>query len=155
MRPEQPHKLIADNKRARFDYYVEDTYEAGIVLTGTEVKSLRLGRATIGESYVSPENGEVWLINCYIPEYGPASQFNHEPRRKRKLLLKEREINKLFGAVDRDGRTVVPLKMFFNERGMVKLVIALAKGKKDHDKRDATKNADWKREQSRIMRDRG
>jgi SsrA-binding protein len=155
MRPEQPHKLIADNKRASFDYYVEDTYDAGIVLTGTEVKSLRLGRATIGESYVSPENGEVWLINCYIPEYGPASQFNHEPRRKRKLLLKEREINKLFGAVDRDGRTVVPLKMFFNERGMVKLVIALAKGKKDHDKRDATKNAEWKREQSRIMRDRG
>ena len=155
MRPEQPRKLIADNKRARFDYYVEDTYDAGVVLTGTEVKSLRLGRSTIGESYVSPENGEVWLINCYIPEYGPASQFNHEPRRKRKLLLKEREINKLFAAVDRDGRTVVPLKMFFNERGMVKLEIALAKGKKDHDKRDATKNADWKREQSRIMRDRG
>jgi SsrA-binding protein len=155
MRPVQTLKLIADNKRARFDYYVEDTYDAGIVLTGTEVKSLRLGRATIGESYVSPENGEVWLINCYIPEYGPASQFNHEPRRKRKLLLKEREINKLFGAVDRDGRTVVPLKMFFNERGMVKLEIALAKGKKDHDKREATKNSEWKREQSRIMRDRG
>lgn len=155
MRPEQPRKLIADNRRARFDYYVEDTYEAGLVLTGTEVKSLRLGRATIGESYASPENGEVWLVNCYIPEYGPASQFNHEPRRKRKLLLKEREINKLFGAVDREGRTVVPLKLFFNERGMVKLEIALAKGKKEHDKRDATKNAEWKREQSRIMRDRG
>ena len=155
MRPEQPRKLISDNKRARFDYYVEDTYEAGLVLTGTEVKSLRLGRANIAESYASPENGEVWLVNSYIPEYGPASRFNHEPRRKRKLLLKEREINKLFGAVDRDGRTVVPLKLFFNERGMVKLEIALAKGKKEHDKRDATKDRDWKREQSRLMRDRG
>jgi SsrA-binding protein len=155
MRPEQPRKLIADNKRARFDYYVEDTYEAGLVLTGTEVKSLRLGRANIAESYASPENGEVWLINSYIPEYGPASRFNHEPRRKRKLLLKEREINKLFGAVDRDGRTVVPLKLFFNERGMVKLEIALAKGKKDHDKRDSTKEREWKREQGRLMRERG
>jgi SsrA-binding protein len=155
MRPVQISKLIADNKRARFDYYVEDTYDAGLVLTGTEVKSLRLGRANIAESYASPENGEVWLINSYIPEYGPASRFNHEPRRKRKLLLKEREINKLFGAVDRDGRTVVPLKLYFNERGMVKLEIALAKGKKDHDKRDSTKEREWKREQGRIMRDRG
>lgn len=155
MRPEQARKLIADNKRARFDYYVEDTYEAGLVLTGTEVKSLRLGRANIAESYASPENGEIWLINSYIPEYGPASRFNHEPRRKRKLLLREREINKLFGAVDRDGRTVVPLKLFFNERGMVKLEVALAKGKKEHDKRDATKDREWKREQSRLMRDRG
>jgi SsrA-binding protein len=155
MRPEQARKLIADNKRARFDYYVEDTYEAGLVLTGTEVKSLRLGRANIAESYASPENGEVWLINSYIPEYGPASRFNHEPRRKRKLLLKEREINKLFGAVDREGRTVVPLKLFFNERGMVKLEIGLAKGKKDHDKRDSTKEREWKREQGRLLRDRG
>jgi SsrA-binding protein len=155
MRPQQARKLIADNKRARFDYYVEDTYEAGLVLTGTEVKSLRLGRANIAESYASPENGEIWLINSYIPEYGPASRFNHEPRRQRKLLLREREINKLFGAVDRDGRTVVPLKLFFNERGMVKLEVALAKGKKEHDKRDATKDREWKREQSRLMRDRG
>jgi SsrA-binding protein len=155
MRPEQPRKLIADNKRARFDYYVEDVYEAGLVLSGTEVKSLRLGRANIAESYASPENGEVWLINAYIPEYGPASRFNHEPRRKRKLLLKEREINKLFGAVDRDGRTVVPLKLYFNERGMVKLEIALAKGKKAHDKRDSTKEREWKVEQGRLMRERG
>jgi SsrA-binding protein len=155
MRPEQPRKLIADNKRARFDYLIEDVYEAGLVLSGTEVKSLRLGRANIAESYASPENGEVWLINAYIPEYGPASRFNHEPRRKRKLLLKEREINKLFGAVDRDGRTVVPLKLFFNERGMVKLEIALAKGKKAHDKRDSTKEREWKVEQGRLMRDRG
>jgi SsrA-binding protein len=155
MRPEQPRKLIADNKRARFDYYVEDVYEAGLVLSGTEVKSLRLGRANIAESYASPENGEVWLINAYIPEYGPASRFNHEPRRKRKLLLKEREINKLFGAVDRDGRTVVPLKLYFNERGMVKLEIALAKGKKAHDKRDSTKEREWKVEQGRLLRERG
>jgi len=155
MRPEQPRKLIAENKRARFDYYIEDTYEAGLVLTGTEVKSLRLGRANIAESYASPEHGEVWLINSYVPEYGPASRFNHEPRRKRKLLLREREINKLFAAVDREGRTVVPLKLYFNERGMVKLELALAKGKKDHDKRDSTKVREWKREQGRLLRDRG
>jgi SsrA-binding protein len=155
MRPVQIHKLIADNKRARFDYYIEDTYEAGLVLTGTEVKSLRLGRANIAESYASPENNEVWLINSYVPEYGPASRFNHEPRRKRKLLLRAREVNKLFGAVNREGRTIVPLKLYFNERGMVKLELALAKGKKDHDKRDTTKEREWKREQGRLMRDRG
>jgi len=155
MRPEQIRKLIAENKRARFDYYIEDTYEAGLVLTGTEVKSLRLGRANIAESYASPEHGEVWLINSYVPEYRPASRFNHEPRRKRKLLLREREINKLFAAVDREGRTVVPLKLYFNERGMVKLELALAKGKKDHDKRDSTKEREWKREQGRLLRDRG
>ncbi|GBF58813.1 SsrA-binding protein [Candidatus Phycosocius bacilliformis] len=155
MRPEQPRKLIADNKRARFDYFIEDVYEAGLVLSGTEVKSLRAGRANIAESYASPEAGEVWLINSYIPEYGPASRFNHEPRRKRKLLLRQREINKLFAAVDREGRTVVPLKLYFNDRGMVKLELALAKGKKAHDKRDTTKEREWKREQGRLMRDRG
>jgi SsrA-binding protein len=155
MRPEQPRKLIADNKRARFDYFIEDVYEAGLVLSGTEVKSLRAGRANIAESYASPEAGEVWLINSYIPEYGPASRFNHEPRRKRKLLLRQREINKLFAAVDREGRTVVPLKLYFNDRGMVKLELALAKGKKAHDKRDTTKEREWKREQGRLLRDRG
>ncbi|WP_284360357.1 SsrA-binding protein SmpB [Candidatus Phycosocius spiralis] len=148
-------KLIADNKRARFDYYIEHTYEAGLVLTGTEVKSLRLGRANIGESYASPENNEVWLINSYVPEYGPASRFNHEPRRKRKLLLRAREVNQLYAAVNREGRTIVPLKLYFNERGLVKLELALAKGKKDHDKRDTTKEREWKREQGRLMRDRG
>lgn len=155
MRPEQPRKLIADNKRARFDYFIEDVYEAGLVLSGTEVKSLRAGRANIAESYASPEAGEVWLINSYIPEYGPASRLNHEPRRKRKLLLRQREINKLFAAVDREGRTVVPLKLYFNDRGMVKLELALAKGKKAHDKRDTTKEREWKREQGRLLRDRG
>ncbi|MEN9856203.1 MAG: hypothetical protein RL186_524 [Pseudomonadota bacterium] len=155
MRPEQPRKLIADNRRARFDYFVEDVYEAGLVLTGTEVKSLRLGRANIAESYASPENGEMWLINAYIPEYGPASRFNHEPKRKRKLLLRGREIKKLLTGVEREGRTVVPLKLFFNERGRVKLELAIAKGKKDHDKRDTTKEREWKREQGRLMRDRG
>ncbi len=148
-------KLVAENRRARFDYLLEETFEAGLQLTGTEVKALREGRANIAESYASPETGELFLINAYIPEYGPASQFNHAPRRPRKLLVKKRELNKLIGAVDREGRTIVPLKLYFNERGRAKLEIALAKGKKAHDKRAATKDRDWKRDQARLMRDRG
>jgi SsrA-binding protein len=155
MATEQARKMIAENRRARFDYAIEDVYEAGLVLTGTEVKSLRLGRANIAESYASPEKGGLYLINSYVPEYGPASRFNHEPRRPRKLLLKEREINKLFAAVEREGRAIVPLKLYFNERGLAKLELALAKGKKAHDKRDATKDREWKVEQGRLMRDRG
>jgi SsrA-binding protein len=154
-KPDLPRKLVAENRRARFDYAVEDVFEAGLVLTGTEVKALRMGRANIAESYASPEDGGLWLINSYIPEYGPASRFNHEPRRKRKLLMKLRELNKLFGAVEREGRTIVPLKLYFNERGRAKLEIALAKGKKAHDKRDTAKDRDWKREQGRLMRDKG
>ncbi|MFZ4122321.1 MAG: SsrA-binding protein SmpB [Caulobacterales bacterium] len=148
-------KLIADNRRARFDYFIEETLEAGIVLSGTEVKALRAGRATISESYASPEKGELYLINAYIPEYNPASQFNHEPRRPRKLLVHKRQLNKLFGAVEREGRTLVPLKLYFNDRGRAKLEIALAKGKKIHDKRAASKDRDWKKEQGRLMRDKG
>lgn len=144
--------MIADNRRARFDYMLEDTYEAGLVLTGTEVKALRMGRANIAESYASPEDGGLWLINSYIPEYSPASRFNHEPRRKRKLLLRQREMNKLFAAVEREGRTIVPVKLYFNDRGRAKLEIALAKGKKAHDKRDTAKDRDWKREQGRLLR---
>lgn len=148
-------KLVAENRRARFDYLIEETMEAGIQLLGTEVKALRSGRANIAESYASPEKGELWLINAYIPEYAPAAQFNHEPRRPRKLLVKSRELKKLVGAVEREGRTIAPLKLYFNDRGVAKLEIALAKGKKAHDKREASKDRDWKRQQARLIRDRG
>lgn len=148
-------KIIADNRRARFDYFIEETLEAGVQLLGTEVKALREGRATIAESYASPERGELFLINSYIPEYNPASQFNHEPRRPRKLLVKKRELNKLMAAVEREGRTLVPLKLYFNERGRAKLEIALAKGKKVADKRATEKARDWKREQGRLLREKG
>ncbi len=148
-------KMIAENRRARFDYMLEDTFEAGIMLTGTEVKACRLGRATITESYASPERGELYLINANILEYGPANRFNHEPRRPRKLLVHKRQLNRLFGAVEREGRTIIPLKLYFNDRGIAKLEIALAKGKKLHDKRAASKDRDWKREQGRLMRDKG
>jgi SsrA-binding protein len=147
--------LIAENRRARFDYMIEDVLEAGLVLSGTEVKALRAGRANIAESYASPEKGELFLINSYIPEYGPASQFNHPPRRPRKLLVRKRELHKLMIAVDREGRTIVPLKLYFNEKGRAKLELALAKGKKLADKRASSKDRDWKRQQARLMRDRG
>ncbi len=148
-------KLIAENRRARFDYFLESTFEAGMVLTGTEVKALRLGRANIAESYAATEGDEIVLVNAHIPEYGPANRFNHEPRRPRKLLLHRREIDKLLGAVRRDGRTLIPTKLYFNDKGFVKLELALAKGKKVHDKREATAERDWKRQQGRLMRDKG
>jgi SsrA-binding protein len=148
-------KLVAEHRRARFDYLIEETMEAGIMLLGTEVKALRNGRANIAESYASPERGELFLINSYIPEYGPASQFNHDPRRPRKLLVHKRQLSKLMGSVNREGRTIVPLKLYFNERGRAKLEIAIARGKKAHDKREATKDRDWKRQQARLMRDKG
>jgi SsrA-binding protein len=150
-----PRKLIAENRRARFDYFLEQVYEAGLSLTGTEVKALREGRANIAESYAATEGREVVLINAYIPEYGPANRFNHDPRRPRKLLLHRREIDRMLGAVQRDGRTLVPTKLYFNDKGRVKLELALAKGKKAHDKREAVAERDWKREQGRLMRDRG
>jgi SsrA-binding protein len=148
-------KLVAENRRARFDYLIEETFEAGISLLGSEVKALRAGRANIAESYASPERGELFLVNAYIPEYAPAARFNHEPRRARKLLVRKRELNKLMGAVERDGRTLVPLKLYFNERGRAKLELALARGKKTHDKREALKDRDWKRQQGRLLRDKG
>jgi SsrA-binding protein len=147
--------LIAENRRARFDYFLEQTYEAGLSLTGTEVKALREGRANIAESYASAEGRDLVLINAYIPEYGPANQFNHDPRRPRRLLLHRKEIDKMLGAVQRDGRTLVPTKLYFNDKGRVKLELALAKGKKAHDKREVEAARDWKREQGRLMRDRG
>ena len=148
-------KLVAENRRARFDYFIEDTVEAGLSLTGTEVKSLRNGRANIAESYAAAEGREIVLINAHIPEYGPANRFNHEPRRPRKLLLHRKEIDKLLGRVQRDGRTLVPMRLYFNDRGRVKLELALATGKKARDKRATIAERDWKREQGRLLRDKG
>jgi SsrA-binding protein len=152
---ENGHTLIAENRRARFDYFLEQSFEAGLSLTGTEVKALRLGRANIAESYAAIEGREIVLINAYIPEYGPANRFNHDPRRPRKLLLHRREIDKMLGAVQRDGRTLAPTRLYFNDKGRVKLELSLAKGKKAHDKREASAERDWKREQGRLLRDRG
>ncbi|MGE7204614.1 SsrA-binding protein SmpB [Sphingomonas sp. NPDC019816] len=148
-------KIVAENRRARFDYSIETTYEAGIALTGTEVKSLRFGEGSIAESYAEVRGEEVWLVNSNVPEFSHGNRFNHEAKRPRKLLLHEREINKLHGAVAREGMTLVPLMIYFNSRGRAKVELALAKGKKAHDKRDAIKERDWKREQGRILRDRG
>ena len=148
-------KPIAENRRARFDYFLEDSVEAGLVLTGTEVKSLRVGRANIAESYAAVEGREIVLINADIPPYGHANRFNHEPRRPRKLLLHRKQIDKLISSVQRDGRTLIPVKLYFNEKGTAKLEIALAKGKKLHEKRESEQGGDWKREQGRLMRDRG
>jgi SsrA-binding protein len=145
-------KTVAENRRARYDYHIEDSYEAGIALTGTEVKSLRFGEGSIGESYAEVNDGEVWLV---IPEFSHGNRFNHEPKRPRKLLLHEREIKKLHGAVAREGMTLVPLSIYFNGRGRAKVELALAKGKKAHDKRETIKERDWKREAARILKDRG
>ena len=148
-----PHqKLIADNRKARFHYAIGDVFEAGIALTGTEVKSLRSGKATIGESYATEHNGEIFLINANIPEYLQANRFNHEPKRPRKLLLHKRQVNKLIGAVQREGMTLVPLKLYFNEKGRAKVELALAKGKQLHDKRETEKKRDWGRDKARLMR---
>lgn len=150
------YKVIADNRRARFDYFLEHPIEAGIVLTGTEVKSLRQGRANIAESYVSIENGdEIALVNADIPIYTKANRFNHEPRRVRKLLLHRKEIGRLMASVQRDGYTMIPTKMYFNDKGLVKIEIALAKGKKIHDKRETEAKRDWQRDKARLMRDKG
>ena len=148
-------KVVAENRRARFDYFVEDRLEAGIELQGTEVKALRGGEGSIAESYATIDAEEVWLINSHIPEYSHGNRMNHEPRRRRKLLLKGREIAKLHGAITRQGLTLVPLSIYFNSNGRAKVELAVARGKKAHDKRDTIKERDWKREQGRIMRARG
>lgn len=150
-----PKTLIAENRRARFNYAIEEDMEAGIQLVGTEVKALREGRANIAEAYVSVESNEAWLINANIPIYAPASQFNHTPTRPRKLLLKRREINVLLGETQRKGRTIVPLKMYFNKVGKAKLLIGIGTGKQNHDKRDVQKKRDWQKQKARIMRDKG
>ena len=147
-------KTVAENRKARFAYEVVDTYEAGLVLTGTEVKSLREGQANIQESYASVEGGEIWLINSYIPEYTQGNRFNHEPRRRRKLLLKKKEMARLAQAVQREGMTMVPLKIYFNEKGRAKMLLAIARGKKLHDKRETEKQRDWAREKGRLLKER-
>ena len=148
-------KVVAENRRARFDYFVEERLEAGLELRGTEVKALRGGEGSIAESYATVEGEEVWLINSHIPEYSHGNRMNHEPRRRRKLLLKGREIAKLHGAITRQGLTLVPLSIYFNSNGRAKVELAVARGKKAHDKRETIKERDWKREQSRLMRQRG
>jgi SsrA-binding protein len=150
-----PRRVIADNRSARHHYTIEDTLEAGIALVGTEVKSLRANKATIGEAYAGPSGTEIFLFNANIPEYLQANRFNHEPRRPRRLLLHKRQINKLIGATQREGYTLVPLKLYFNEQGRAKVELGLGRGKKLHDKRDAEKKRDWERERGRIMRDKG
>ena len=147
--------LVAVNRRARFDYEIEETFEAGIQLVGTEVKSLRAGKANIAESYVSPEDSEVYLINADIPIYTAANRFNHEPKRKRKLLVHGREIARIAQAIERQGRTAIPLKLYFNDRGIAKLEIGIAKGRKTVDKRHAVKERDWNRDKQRLMKERG
>jgi SsrA-binding protein len=152
---ERPRKIVADNRKARFNYEIGEVVEAGIALTGTEVKSLRNGRATIAESYADAKNGEIWLVNANIPEYVQASRFNHAPKRPRKLLLHKRQIHKFAVAVEREGMTIVPLRLFFNEKGRAKIDIALGRGKKLHDKRETDKKRSWDRERSRLMRVKG
>jgi SsrA-binding protein len=154
-KPAPKSNIVADNRKARFNYEIGETFEAGIALTGTEVKSLRNGKATIGESYASAENAGLWLVNADIPEYLQANRFNHDRRRPRRLLLHKRQIAKLAIAIEREGMKVVPLKIYFNEQGRAKVEIALARGKKLHDKRETEKKRDWDREKGRLMRDKG
>ena len=148
-------KTVAENRRARFDYYIDDVLEAGIVLTGTEVKSLRFGEGSIAESYAEVRDGQVWLVNSNVPEFSHGNRFNHVPKRPRKLLLHEREIARLTGAVERKGMTLVPLSIYFNGRGRAKVELALAKGKNAADKRQTVKEREWKREQGRLLREHG
>ena len=148
-------KVVAENRKARFNYFIEDTFEAGLALSGTEVKSLRFGEGSIAESYAEVRDGEVWLVNANIPEFSHGNRFNHEPKRPRKLLLHAREIDRMFGAVERKGMTLVPLSIYFNAKGRAKVELALAKGKQTHDKRQTIKDRDWQRDKARLMRDNG
>lgn len=148
-------RLIADNRKARFNYFIDETLEAGVTLVGTEVKALRAGRGDISEAYGRVDRGELWLVNAHIDEYSAGNRFNHDPRRLRKLLLHKRELRKWIGAVQRSGVTVVPLKMYFNETGKVKVLLGLARGKKSHDKRATIKERDWQRDKARLMRQHG
>jgi SsrA-binding protein len=148
-------KLAAQNRRARHDYFIEDTVEAGVMLLGTEVKSLRAGRASIAESFAAQQGDGLYLINAYIPEYEAANRFNHAPKRARKLLLHRRELGRLLGAVQREGMTLVPLSIYFNDRGIAKVRLGIAKGKRKGDKREAEKERDWSRDRARLLRDRG
>ena len=154
-RSEPGRKVVADNRKARFNYEILDTFEAGLQLLGTEVKSLREGKASIAESYASDDNGELFLINSFIPEYQQAARNNHRPRRPRKLLMHKREINRLMAAIQREGLTLIPLKLYFNAKGVAKLELALGRGKKLHDKRETQKRRDWNKQKARLMREKG
>lgn len=145
----------AENRKARYEYFIDETFEAGLVLAGTEVKSLRAGHANITDAYAAENRGEIFLLNAYIPEYLGGNRFNHEPRRPRKLLLHKREIGKLIGTLNRGGVTLIPLAMYFNDRGRAKVELGVARGKKLHDKRATSKDRDWQREKARVMRARG
>jgi SsrA-binding protein len=151
----KPRRVAAQNRKARHDFFIDDTIEAGIVLAGSEVKALREGRGNIVESYAGPSRGEMFLFNAYIPEYSPAARFNHEPRRPRKLLLHKREATRLNAAVRKKGVTLVPLSIYFNDKGVAKVELALATGKQKHDKREATKTRDWNRQRARLLRSKG
>jgi SsrA-binding protein len=152
--PEKKRRNVAENRRARYDYFIEEDLECGLVLTGSEVKSLRQGKANIAESYAAVEDGELWLINAHIPTYTQAKTFGHEERRKRKLLVHKRELARLAQAVGRQGMTLVPLSLYFNDKGIAKLELGIAKGKNAHDKRATEKKRDWQKQQGRILRDR-
>jgi SsrA-binding protein len=149
-----PARFAAQNRKARHDYFIEETIEAGIVLRGTEVKSLRAGGASIAESYAGPQEGELYLHNAHIPEYAGAKHFTHEPKRSRKLLLRRREVSRLIGAVQRAGVTLIPLSLYFNDRGIAKVQLGLAKGKRKLDKRETEKQRDWQRDKARLMREK-
>lgn len=153
--PAGARQLIAQNRRARHDYLIEETFEAGLLLTGTEVKSLRASRCSLGEAYAADQGGELHLLNAHISPYGPASRFNHEPKRPRKLLVHKREADRLLGLIRRGGYTLVPLSIYFNERGIAKIELGLARGKKKADKRETEKARDWQRDKARLMRERG
>ncbi len=154
-KPSPTKNVVAQNRRARFDYFIEETMEAGLMLTGSEVKSLRAGKASIVESYAAEEGGALWLINAHIPEYPGARHFGHAPKRHRKLLMRKREIKRLSGSLKREGITLVPLEIYFNDRGIAKLTLGLAKGKRKVDKRETIKERDWQRDKARLMRERG
>lgn len=147
-----PPRVIALNRRAHFEYTLEDATEAGLVLTGTEVKSLRAGRATIEDAYATHQNGEIWLINSYIAEYAQGNRANHEPKRPRKLLLQDRQVRKMIGLLKVRGTTLIPLKLYFNARGFAKIEIAVARGKKQYEKRETIKAREWKRDQARLLK---
>lgn len=149
-------QTVAVNKRARYDYHLEDKYEAGLALTGTEVKSLRHGQCSIKEAHVGPKKGDIMIFNMHVPEYQQAPEhLQHDPKRPRKLLLHKNEIDSLLGAVTRQGYTIIPTRLYFNKRGLAKLEIALAKGKKTHDKREDIKKRDWSRQKHRILKEQG
>lgn len=148
-------RAAAENRRARHEYSIEDTVEAGLILLGSEVKSLRAGQASLAEAWAGPKDGGIWLLNCHIPSYRQAGRMNHEDRRPRQLLVRKREQEKLLGAIKRDGMTLVPLKIYFNDRGIAKLLLGVGRGKKKHDKRQSDKERDWNRQKSRLLREKG